>query len=163
MRPRRGRSPRNNPGRAGASPYLEVLEEGGDASDLQAQAPGGAAGALDAPGRQRLVQPSRSSRAGASRQADPGGRQPEAEGQDSAGHPKHHGCRSWARAPGAGRGSLLRAGTALLGTRQPPRLSRKVQSFNYCRTLPSDLPPSSPSRGGVRGTGGRTIGWKACE
>lgn len=46
-------------------PYLEVLEEGGDARDLQAEAPGGAAGALDAHSRQGLVQPPSSRCAGA--------------------------------------------------------------------------------------------------
>lgn len=38
-----------------------------------------------------------------------------------------------ARAPGAGRGSPLRAGAALPGTSRPPRLGCKVQSFNSGR------------------------------
>lgn len=46
---RRGRSPRKNLGRAEVSTYLEVLKEGGDEHDLQAYAPGGAAGAQEAP------------------------------------------------------------------------------------------------------------------
>lgn len=129
------------------SPYLEVLEEGGDARDLQAEAPGGAAGALDAPGRQRLVPPPCSRRrARAAGQAAPGGRQPEAQGQGGPGRPGRHGCGSGARAPGAGRGSPLRAGAALPGTSRPPRLGCKVQSFNSGRPR---APRGPEGRGGA--------------
>lgn len=150
------RSAREDPSDGGS--YLEMLEEGGDARDLQAEAPGGAAGALDAPGGKRLVQPPGRPRAGAGRQAAPGGRQPEAEGQGRAGRPGHHGCGSGARAPGAGRSSQLRAGAALPGTSRPPQLSWKVQSFN---SGPAPSPPRPSPRclqGGVRVTGGRVIG-----
>lgn len=121
-------------------PYLEVLEEGGDARDLQAEAPGRAARALDAHGRQGLVQPPSRRGAGAAGQAAPAGQQPEADGQGRAGRPGLHGCGSGARARGAGRGSQLRAGAALPGTSRPPQLRWKVQSFN---SSPAPSPPTS--------------------
>lgn len=138
------------PGGPGAAvPYLEVLEEGGDARDLQAEAPGGAAGALDAPSRQRLVRPPRCLRAGAGRQADREDRQAEAEGRGRAGRRGHHGCGWRARVRGAGRGSQLRAGAALPRTSRLLQLSWKVQSFNSSPGAPG----RPPSRRGLEGWG----------
>lgn len=135
-------------GSRGAPAYLEVLEEGGDARDLQAEAPGGAAGALDAPGRQRLVQPPRRRRrAGPGRQGARRGGQPHAQGERRAGRPGHHGCRrARAEAPAPRRGRAA-AATPLESSSLHPR------------------PPRAPRRPEGRGEGDRrrAIGCEASE
>lgn len=66
-------------------PYLEMLEEGGDAGDLEAQAPGGASG-----GGESLVLPSGGGGGPRPVGAAAGGRHPEEQGEGHAGRPPHH-------------------------------------------------------------------------
>lgn len=129
--------------RARGCAYLEVLEEGGDARDLQAEAPGGAAGALYAPCRQRLIQAPGSGRAGAGSQAARGGSQPEAEGQGRAGRPGRHGCGSeGARAPGAGQRCQLR-------TAAGDRAAAATPLAKFNQATPAPRPPQAPPPGGT--------------
>lgn len=138
-----------------------MLEEGGDAGDLQAQAPGGASG-----GGERLVLPAGGGgpRAGGTA-AD--GRHPEEQGEGRAGRPPHH--RS---AGGEGRRAAGCCGLsccspggcrAALGTDSsaPQKLNKKVQSFNSPHpllSLPSARSPPPLGGGRAEADSGRAIG-----
>lgn len=94
------------------SPYLEMLEEGGDAGDLEAEAPGGASGSVDPVQGEGFVLPASSI---SSNQAAPGKAHPEEKrpgpgpvrGRHVELPPVAHGVASAARAlvicPGMGR------------------------------------------------------------
>lgn len=153
LRPRRRAAGAECP-RAAPCPYLEMLEEGGDAGDLQAQAPGGASGAGE-----RLVLPAGGGGTRAGRAAADG-RHPEEQGEGRAGRPPHH--RS---AGGEGRKAAGHCGLsccspggcrAVLGADGSAHSAETKQESSIIQlSSPPSLPPLGPQPSPARRRAGR--------